>query len=139
MLTTLDRLRIIIARNLRCAETAVALEASLKEDLGADALDLLALWVELENEFAVTIPDARGFATKTVGEALCLIEELMAAGSPPPVREPAKIHPASERARFFSAMGEDEEMRAARPTRLERLKSDMDIARHEQRPFTDKA
>lgn len=52
----LERMKSIIAEQLSVDEEAVKAEASFKEDLGADSLDLFELVMALEEEFGVEIP-----------------------------------------------------------------------------------
>ena len=51
-------------------------EASFKDDLGADSLDIAELVMELEDEFDMEIPDEEAEKINTVGDALDYIEKL---------------------------------------------------------------
>jgi len=46
----------IVAEQLNVEESEVVLEASFKEDLGADSLDLFELVMALEEEYGIEIP-----------------------------------------------------------------------------------
>ena len=48
----------IIVEQLGVADTAVTMEASFIDDLGADSLDIVELIMALEEEFDIEIPDA---------------------------------------------------------------------------------
>ena len=52
----LEKMKEIIADQLGVSEDEVTLEASFKEDLDADSLDLFELVMALEEEYDVEIP-----------------------------------------------------------------------------------
>ena len=47
----------ILVEQLRVDESIVTPEASIKEDLGADSLDILQLLMTIEDEHGIVIPD----------------------------------------------------------------------------------
>jgi acyl carrier protein len=51
-------------------ESKVVLEASFKDDLGADSLDVVELVMELEDEFDMEISDDDAEKIVTVGDAV---------------------------------------------------------------------
>ena len=53
-----DKVKEIIVEQLGVAETAVTMEASFIDDLGADSLDIVELIMALEEEFDTEIPDS---------------------------------------------------------------------------------
>ena len=53
-----EKVKEIIVEQLGVEETAVTLEASFIDDLGADSLDIVELVMALEEEFDIEIPDA---------------------------------------------------------------------------------
>ena len=53
----LEKVKGIIVEQLGVAETAVTMEASFIDDLGADSLDIVELIMALEEEFDIEIPD----------------------------------------------------------------------------------
>ena len=55
-------------------ESEVNLEASFKNDLGADSLSALELIMEFEKEFNIGIPDDQAENIGTVGDAIKYIE-----------------------------------------------------------------
>lgn len=57
MADALERVTKIIVDRLGVDEADVTLEASFKEDLGADSLDVVELVMELEDEFDMEISD----------------------------------------------------------------------------------
>ncbi|WP_066715312.1 acyl carrier protein [Clostridium sp. Marseille-P299] len=52
----LEKMKSIIAEQLNIGEETIALSSSLKDDLGADSLDLFELVMALEEEFETEIP-----------------------------------------------------------------------------------
>lgn len=74
MSETLDRVKKIIVDRLGVDEAEVTLEASFKEDLGADSLDVVELVMELEDEFGIEISDEDAEKVTTVGEVVTYIQ-----------------------------------------------------------------
>ncbi|KKB39309.1 acyl carrier protein [Bacillus thermotolerans] len=70
MAEVLDRVTKIIVDRLGVEESQVTLEASFKEDLGADSLDVVELVMELEDEFDMEISDDDAEKIATVGDAV---------------------------------------------------------------------
>lgn len=56
-LTTLDRVRAAVSANLGKPLDLVEEYSRLVEDLGADSLDTIAIGIQLELEFGITLPD----------------------------------------------------------------------------------
>ncbi len=69
-----ERVKKIIVDRLGVDESKVTLEASFKEDLGADSLDVVELVMELEDEFDMEISDEDAEKISTVGEVVKYIE-----------------------------------------------------------------
>lgn len=74
MADTLDRVKKIIVDRLGVDESKITLEASFKEDLGADSLDVVELVMELEDEFDMEISDEDAEKITTVGDVVKYIE-----------------------------------------------------------------
>ncbi len=74
MSDVLDRVKKIVIDRLGAEESKVSLEASFKEDLGADSLDVVELVMELEDEFDLEISDEDAEKITTVGEVVKYIE-----------------------------------------------------------------
>ena len=70
-----DKVKGIIVELLGVADTAVTLEASFIDDLGADSLDIVELVMALEEEFDIEIPDADAEKVVTVGDVVDYIKE----------------------------------------------------------------
>ena len=68
----------IIVEQLGVAETAVTVEASFIDDLGADSLDIVELIMALEEEFDIEIPDADAEKVVSVGDVVDYIKDHLA-------------------------------------------------------------
>ena len=68
----LEKMKEIIADQLGVSEDEVTLEASFKEDLDADSLDLFELVMALEEEYDVEIPSDDLAELNTVGDVNCV-------------------------------------------------------------------
>jgi acyl carrier protein len=72
-----ERVTKIVVDRLGVEESEVKLEASFKEDLGADSLDVVELVMELEDEFGMEISDDDAEKIVTVGDAVNYIQSTM--------------------------------------------------------------
>ena len=73
-----NKVKEIIVEQLGVAETAVALDASFIDDLGADSLDIVELIMALEEEFDTEIPDEDAEKVVTVGDVVEYIKDHIA-------------------------------------------------------------
>ncbi|WP_047981302.1 acyl carrier protein [Ornithinibacillus contaminans] len=76
MAEVFDRVKEIIVDKLDVEESKVTMEASFKEDLEADSLDVVELVMELEDEFDMEIADEEAEKINTVGDAVNYIQNL---------------------------------------------------------------
>jgi acyl carrier protein len=74
MSDTFNDIKEIIVDLLGADEDAVTLEASFREDLEADSLDLVELIMAFEDKFGAEISDEDAQSITTVGEAVKYIE-----------------------------------------------------------------
>ena len=74
MATVVERVTKVIVDRLGVDESEVKLEASFRDDLGADSLDVVELVMELEDEFDMEISDEDAEHISTVGNAVTYIE-----------------------------------------------------------------
>jgi len=65
-----SKVREIVAQQLGKNVDQVTPEASFREDLGADSLDVVELVMALEEEFGIQIPDEDAEKIATVGQAI---------------------------------------------------------------------
>lgn len=70
----LEKMKEIIAEKLSVDAETVTEASSLKEDLGADSLDLFELVMALEEEYSVEIPAEELEQLTTVGEVMNYLE-----------------------------------------------------------------
>ena len=70
----LERVKGIIVEQLGVADSAVTMEASFIDDLGADSLDIVELVMAIEEEFDIEIPDADAEKVVTVGDVVVYIK-----------------------------------------------------------------
>ena len=70
-----EKVKGIIVEQLGVADTAVTMEASFIDDLGADSLDIVELVMAIEEEFKIEIPDADAEKVVTVGDVVDYIKE----------------------------------------------------------------
>ncbi|HEX6304726.1 MAG TPA: acyl carrier protein [Anaerolineales bacterium] len=77
MAETYEEVKAIIVDLLGADEAKVTQEASFREDLEADSLDLVELIMAFEDKFGGEISDEDAQSISTVGEAVRYIEEHM--------------------------------------------------------------
>lgn len=77
MADVLERVTKIIVDRLGVEADQVKLEASFKDDLGADSLDVVELVMELEDEFDMEISDEDAEKIASVGDAVSYIQSTM--------------------------------------------------------------
>ena len=70
-----EKVKKIIVNQLGVADTAVTLEASFIDDLGADSLDIVELVMALEEEFDMEIPEADAEKISSVNDVVEYIEK----------------------------------------------------------------
>ena len=71
----LEKMKEIIADQLGVSADEVTLEASFKEDLDADSLDLFELVMALEEEYDVEIPSDDLAELNTVGDVINYLKD----------------------------------------------------------------
>jgi len=64
-----ERVKKLIAEKLEIDEGKVTMEASFRQDLGADSLDTYELIYAIEEEMGVAIPDEKANGFETVKDA----------------------------------------------------------------------
>ena len=74
MSTVVERVTKVVVDRLGVDESEIKLEASFRDDLGADSLDVVELVMELEDEFDLEISDDDAEKIATVGDAVTFIE-----------------------------------------------------------------
>ncbi|MBL8968388.1 MAG: acyl carrier protein [Spirochaetaceae bacterium] len=69
-----ERIKKIIAEKLEVEEDKITLEASFRQDLGADSLDTYELVYGIEEEMGISIPDEKANEFETVKDAYDFIK-----------------------------------------------------------------
>lgn len=70
-----DKIKEMIIQELGVAPEAVTLEAGLAEDFGADSLDALELFNQIESEFLITITDEAATEMKNVQDLVDYVSD----------------------------------------------------------------
>lgn len=75
-----DKVKAILAKQLRKDPAIITPESRIKRDLGADSIDILQLLMRVEDQYGIVIPD-RALATfETVGDVVDFLEKEEAEG-----------------------------------------------------------
>ena len=72
-----EKLRQIIANQLRIETDSVEDTTDIVEDLGADSLDIVEILMVIEEQFGVSIPDDEVTGLKNIGDIQAYIEANM--------------------------------------------------------------
>ena len=70
----LAQIKKMVADNLGVEESKITENASFKDDLGADSLDLFELTMALEDEYGIEIPSEDLEQIQTVGDVVKYLE-----------------------------------------------------------------
>lgn len=65
-----ERVIKIVCDNLKTTPDKVSKEANFITDLGADSLDIVAVMMDIEEEFKITVPDEEAEKIQTVRNAI---------------------------------------------------------------------
>lgn len=65
----------LMVEKLSLEESAITLDASIKDDLGVDSLDLFELIIALEEEFDIEIPQEDVLEINTVNEIVAYLNK----------------------------------------------------------------
>ena len=69
-----EKIRDILAKQLKIDKSEITLESNIVEDLGADSLDMIELIMAIEEEYDFEVPDDDVTGIKTVADAVEYIE-----------------------------------------------------------------
>ncbi|GHV75655.1 acyl carrier protein [Spirochaetia bacterium] len=70
-----EKMKKLIADKLEIDEGKISLDASFRQDLGADSLDTYELVYAIEEEMGISIPDEKANEFETVRDAYEFIKE----------------------------------------------------------------
>ena len=65
-----NKLKKMIASQLNIKEEKLSNDSKIIEELGADSLDVVEMFMTLEEEFEITIPDEKVIELKTIGDVI---------------------------------------------------------------------
>ena len=69
-----EKVQAALARQLRIDAAKIMPASRVKDDLGADSLDVLQLLMTIEEEYGITIPDEALASFLTVGDIVSYLE-----------------------------------------------------------------
>ena len=69
-----EAIREALAKQLRIAPAKITLSSRIKDDLGADSLDILQLLMTVEEDFGIAIPDEKLPTFSTVGDVVAYLD-----------------------------------------------------------------
>ena len=69
-----EEIRKTLSKQLRISEDKINLDTRIKEDLGADSLDVLELLTEIEDRMGIVIPDEELMNFNVVGDIVKYLE-----------------------------------------------------------------
>ncbi|MCX7832352.1 MAG: acyl carrier protein [Actinobacteria bacterium] len=78
MQNVFEKLREIVARELKVDPEKITLDSAFVDDLGADSLDMVELVMALEDEFGISISDEDAQSIRTIRDAVEYIENAIA-------------------------------------------------------------
>ena len=73
-----EKVKSILVEELDLDAEDVTLESNIKEDLGADSLDMVDLIMSIEDEFEIKVAESDAASIKTVGDIVNYIEQQQA-------------------------------------------------------------
>ena len=66
----------MLMKQLNKKPQEVTNQSRIKEDLGADSLDVVEILMNVEDKYGITVPDEDVMAVKTVGDLIKLVDKL---------------------------------------------------------------
>ena len=77
-MTTLDKVRKMLAEQLNKPIEKVQAESRFVEDLSVDSLDMIEMLMALEDEFSISVPNDQVDNMKTVADIVAFIDKAVA-------------------------------------------------------------
>ncbi len=69
-----DKVKSMIAKQLKVPEETITAESRLVEDLNADSANIMIMIMDLEDQFSIMVEDDQIMKMKTVGDVVAYIE-----------------------------------------------------------------
>ncbi len=73
-MATVDKIKEIIANQLKKDISEIGDDMDIVKDLGADSLDVVEMVMSIEEEFGITVDDEKAVNVKTVKDIVSLLE-----------------------------------------------------------------
>lgn len=73
-MSNFEKVKQLLVENLGVDESKITLESEIIKDLGADSLDLVEMFLSMEENFGVTISDEQTENIKTVKDIVDIID-----------------------------------------------------------------
>ena len=70
-----EQVKAALAKQLRISEDKIEPSSKIKDDLGADSLDVLELLMDIEEKFGITIPDEELATFEKVSDIVAYLEK----------------------------------------------------------------
>ena len=74
---TFEKVKKIVAKNLSIDENKIKPESDFVAELGADSIDLVEIYMDLEDEFKISVPDEELPNIKTDNDLVTFIDSKM--------------------------------------------------------------
>jgi acyl carrier protein len=71
----LEELKQLLLKTFELEESQIKLEASFKDDLDLDSIDLAELFMEIEHKFSIRIPEEDAMSIKTINDAVEILKK----------------------------------------------------------------
>lgn len=71
-----EKVRDLLAEELNVDKDSISPSSSIKQDLGADSIDILQILMTIEEQNGITIPDEKLATFETVGDIVNYLESL---------------------------------------------------------------
>lgn len=71
-----EQVKEILAKQLRVDASKITMDSKIKDDLGADSLDILQLLMAIEDKYNVTVPDEQLATFEKVSDIVSFLETL---------------------------------------------------------------
>jgi acyl carrier protein len=73
-----DEILSMLIKQLNKKPADVTFDKRIKEDLGADSLDVVEILMNVEDKYGITVPDDILYGIKTVGDLIRVVDQMTA-------------------------------------------------------------
>jgi acyl carrier protein len=71
-----DEILAMLGKQLNKKPAEITHDKRIKEDLGADSLDVVEILMNVEDKYGITVPDDILMGIKTVGDLMAVVEKM---------------------------------------------------------------